>query len=178
MAKTNNRLASDFFKREVTIVAPELLGKILVRKFENGSIEIFVITETEAYRGKDDKACHANKGKTTRTEVMFHEGGLVYVYLIYGMYWLLNIITGEENDASAVLIRGVKNISGPGRVGKALQLDKSFYGEDLASSERIWIEDAPCIKTYQSTPRVGIDYAGEPWVSIPWRFVAETSNAD
>lgn len=168
----NNRLLPSFFQRDVTKVAPELLGKTLVRQFNDGRTERFVITETEAYRGRDDKACHANKGKTTRTEVMFREGGLVYVYLIYGMYWLLNIVTGDKDDASAILIRGVKGISGPGRVGRALQLDKSFYAENLANSQRIWIEDAPIIKNYQSIPRVGIDYAGEPWSSIPWRFVA------
>lgn len=168
-----NRLLPIFFKREVTQVAPELLGKILVRKFENGTTQRYVITEVEAYRGRDDKACHANKGKTARTEVMFREGGLIYVYLIYGMYWLLNIVCGEENDASAVLIRGIENISGPGRIGKALQLDKSFYGEDQYTSNRIWIEDSALEPKYKAVPRVGIDYAGEPWVSIPWRFISE-----
>lgn len=169
----NNRLPLSFFKREVTIVTPELLGKVLVRQFENGEIIKYKITEVEAYRGRDDLACHAHKGKTKRTEVMFREGGLVYVYLIYGRYWLLNIVTGEENDASAVLIRGVEEINGPGRLGKALQLDKSFYGEELSSSKRIWIENAPSAKKYNSLPRVGIDYAGEPWISIPWRFTVD-----
>jgi DNA-3-methyladenine glycosylase len=84
---------------------------------------------------------------------MFREGGLVYVYLIYGMYWMLNIVTGKENDASAVLIRGVQGISGPGRVGKALQLDKSFNGENLFISERIWIEDGEKVeKIHYFTP--------------------------
>lgn len=173
MPQINNRLSNSFFKREVIQVAPELLGKVLVRKFDSGFVQKFIITETEAYRGKDDKACHANKGKTNRTEVMFGEGGLVYVYLIYGMYWLLNIVTGKENDASAVLIRGVENISGPGRVGKTLQLDKTFYGENLVRSDRIWIEDSGIKPNYKTVPRVGIDYAGEPWISIPWRFIAE-----
>lgn len=162
---------SSFFRRDVTEVAPSLLGKTLVRKFDDGSLQKFIITETEAYRGKDDKACHAHKGKTKRTEVMFREGGLVYVYLIYGMYWLLNIVSGEEGDASAVLIRGIENTSGPGRVGKALQLNKSFYGENLSTSERLWIEDSDIEPQIKSLPRVGIDYAGEPWISIPWRFV-------
>lgn len=90
------------------------------------------------------------------------------------MYWLLNIVTGVENDASAVLIRGVKNISGPGRVGKALQLNKSFYGEDLSTSNRIWIEDSVKQPKIKTLPRVGIDYAGEPWVSIPWRFIIDS----
>jgi len=172
----DHRLPQGFFQREVTQVAPELLGKILVRKFDDGSVQKYVITEVEAYRGRDDKACHAHKGKTARTEVMFREGGLVYVYLIYGMYWMLNIVTGEENDASAILIRGIDTISGPGRVGKALQLDKSFYGEDLFTSDRIWIENADLKPKYTTLPRVGIDYAGEPWVSKPWRFVVTNFN--
>src|SRR6056297_4118175 len=126
----NNKLTLGFFQRDVLEVAPDLLGKMLVRRFDEHRMEKYLITEVEAYRGGADRACHANKGKTPRTEVMFREGGLVYVYLIYGIYWMLNIVTGEENDSSAVLIRGLEDISGPGRVGKALHLDKSFYGED------------------------------------------------
>ncbi len=166
-----SRLPSAFYQREVLQVSPDLLGKILVRKFEDGLVKKFMITEVEAYRGSDDWACHANKGKTARTRVMFGEGGKVYVYLIYGMYWMLNIVTGKEDEASAVLIRGVEGISGPGRVGKALQLDKSFYGEDLLTSNRIWIENSERQIKYTSTPRIGIDYAGEPWISKPWRFI-------
>jgi len=169
----NTRLSTFFFRRDVLDVAPDLLGKVLVRKYEDGKIEKYGITEVEAYRGGDDKACHANKGKTPRTEVMFREGGLVYVYLIYGIYWMLNIVTGEENDSSAVLIRGLESISGPGRVGKALHLDKSFYGEDLSTSERIWIVSSEADVSYSTNPRVGIHYAGEPWVSKPWRFILE-----
>lgn len=167
----NKRLPNSFFQRDVLEVAPELLGKILVRKFDNGITEKFQITEVEAYSGNGDLACHASKGKTPRTEVMFREGGLVYVYLIYGMYWMLNIVTGKENDAAAVLIRGIEEISGPGRVGKALQLDKTFYGESLFNSKRIWIEDAEAVENYITTPRIGINYSGEPWISKPWRFV-------
>jgi len=166
----NDRLPNSFFHSEVLELAPKLLGKKLVRKFDNHLIQKYTITEVEAYRGRDDLACHAHKGKTKRTEVMFREGGVVYVYLIYGMYWMLNVVAGKENDASAVLIRGIENISGPGRVGKALQLDKSFYGENLFTSERIWIEDSGEKIKYTTSPRIGIDYAGEPWVSKPWRF--------
>ena len=169
----NTRLPTSFFKRDVLAVAPELLGRILVRKYEDGQIEKHRITEVEAYRGGEDKACHANKGKTPRTEVMFREGGVVYVYLIYGLYWMLNIVTGDEGDSSAVLIRGLENISGPGRVGKALQLDKSFYGENLSNSRRIWIEDSDIEPKISTSPRIGIHYAGEPWVSKPWRFMIE-----
>ncbi len=167
----NGRLPNSFFQRKVLDVAPELLGKIIVRKFSTGETKKFIITELEAYSGDGDLACHASKGKTVRTEVMFREGGAVYIYLIYGMYWMLNIVTGKENDASAVLIRGVENISGPGRVGKALELDKSFNGENLFTSERIWIENAETIENYITSPRIGINYAGEPWISKPWRFI-------
>ena len=166
----NQRLSANFFQRDVLKVAPDLLGKILVRQFDDGSVQKFVISEVEAYSGTDDDACHASKGKTPRTEVMFGVGGLVYVYLIYGMYWMLNIVTGKENDASAILIRGVGDIYGPGRVGKALQLDKSFYGEDLLISDRIWIENSAETPKYFTSPRIGINYAGEPWRSKPWRF--------
>src|SRR6056297_1549342 len=130
----NNKLTTGFFRRDVLEVAPDLLGKMLVRRFDEHRLEKYLITEVEAYRGGADKACHANKGKTARTEVMFREGGLVYVYLVYGIHWLLNVVTGPEGDSSAALIRGLQGVPGPGRVGKVLQLDKSFYGEELASS--------------------------------------------
>ena len=169
------RLTSDFFRRDVLKVAPELLGKTLVRKYNNGKTERFIISEVEAYSGDGDLACHASKGKTSRTEVMFREGGLVYVYLVYGIHWLLNIVTGKAGDASAALIRGFKGIPGPGRVGKILQLDKSFYGEDISTSDRIWIEKSDIQITYDTAPRIGIDYAGEPWKSKHWRFFIDQS---
>ena len=168
-----NRIPQDFFKHNVLKVASELIGKILVRQFTDKSIQKYRISEVEAYRGGDDLACHANKGKTKRTEIMFGEGGFAYVYLIYGMYWMLNIVTGKENDASAILIRGLEGISGSGRVGKLLQIDKSFNGENLSTSDRIWIEDSGIITKFETKPRIGIDYAGEPWISKPWRFIIE-----
>ncbi|MGM0621914.1 MAG: DNA-3-methyladenine glycosylase [Bacteroidota bacterium] len=167
----NNKLPNEFFQRDVLQVAPEMLGKMLVRKFSDGTIERFTITEVEAYSGNGDRACHASRGKTPRTGVMFREGGLVYVYLVYGIHWLLNIVTGKNDDASAVLIRGIEGVPGPGRVGKKLQLDKSFYAEDLADSTRIWIENADTTVQYKTAPRVGIDYAGNHWASKPWRFI-------
>lgn len=167
-----DRLPAEFFQRDVLTVAPEMLGKFLVRKFNEDYVERYIITEVEAYSAPHDLACHASKGKTARTEIMFQEGGLVYVYLIYGIYWMLNVVTGQADEASAVLIRGVKGISGPGRVGKILKLDKSFYGENLYSSKRLWIEDTPITPEYKSLPRVGIGYAGEPWISKPWRYLA------
>ena len=163
-------LSNEFFRQDVLTVAPNLLGKLLVRKFDDGREERFRITEVEAYRGEEDKACHACKGRTKRTEVLFHEGGKIYIYLIYGMYWMLNFVTGSENEPQAVLIRGVEKISGPGRVGKRLQLSSDFYGEILPS-ERIWVEDDGYKPdSFSTTPRIGIDYA-EEWKDKEWRFV-------
>ena len=165
----NSRLQTDFYLRDVLEVAPELLGKILVRRFDDGRIERYRITETEAYRGMEDRACHASKGRTPRTEVMFQEGGTIYVYLIYGQYWMLNLVTGFEDDASAVLIRGIQGFPGPGRVGRELQLNRSFYGESLINSQRIWVEDGELVSEIRTSKRVGIEYAGE-WKEKLWRF--------
>jgi DNA-3-methyladenine glycosylase len=164
------RLDAVFFQRDVLEVAPQLIGKILVRKFSNDRIERFRITETEAYRGEEDLACHASKGRTPRTEVMYHQGGKVYVYLIYGMYQMLNFVTSFEKVPQAVLIRGIEGFDGPGKLTRHLLIDKTFYGEDLAISERLWIEDDNLPSPYTTGPRVGIGYAGE-WKDKPWRFI-------
>jgi DNA-3-methyladenine glycosylase len=168
-----NRIPEDFFIRDVLEVAPALLGKYLVRRFGNGNVKKYRILETEAYRGTTDLACHASKGRTPRTETMFGKGGRVYVYFIYGMYWMLNFVTGIEGDASAVLIRSIEGFKGPGKVGRELQLDQSFYGENLFYSERLWVEESREIPEYLASQRVGIKYAGEPWISQPWRFQAK-----
>lgn len=167
------RLEPDFFNRDVLTVAPDLISKKIVRFYENGDRKEFVITETEAYRGEEDLACHASKGRTPRTEIMYADAGKVYVYLIYGMYWMLNFVCEKAGTPQAVLIRGVEGINGPGRVGKALQLDKTFYGEDIFTSSRIWIEDTNTKTKYTTSPRVGIDYAGDIWKNKPWRYIVK-----
>ena len=168
------RIPNAYFQtHDAVFIAKNLIGKTLVRKFENGEIIRMKIVETEAYLGPEDLACHASKGRTPRTDVMFQEGGKIYVYLIYGMYWMLNFVTGKEENPQAVLIRGVESCIGPGRIGKLLQLEKSFYGEDLETSERLWIEDSEIEGKIIATPRIGIDYAGELWKNKPWRFVLE-----
>jgi DNA-3-methyladenine glycosylase len=166
----NGRLLKDFYTRDVLDVAPELPGKNLVIKLPDDSFGRFMITEVEAYRGCEDRACHASKGRTARTEIMFHEGGRLYIYLIYGMYWMLNIVTGERDNPQAILIRGVENYPGPGILTKSLGIEKTFYGEDLCCSERIWIEDPGLKYTVKTSPRIGVDYAGEYWKSRPWRY--------
>jgi DNA-3-methyladenine glycosylase len=162
-----------FFQRDVLEIAPNLIGKIIVRRFENGEIKRYRITETEAYRGEEDLACHASKGRTKRTDIMYHPGGKIYVYLIYGMYWMLNIVTGEPENPSAVLIRGIERFKGPGKVGRELRLDKTFYGEDIAASNRIWIESDGIEPNIEVSSRIGVDYAGIEWAGKPWRYIAK-----
>jgi DNA-3-methyladenine glycosylase len=164
------RLKKEFYSNNALFVAKYLLGKTLVRKHTNGEIKYYKITATEAYFGEEDKACHAHKGRTKRTEILYHSGGFIYVYLIYGIHWLFNIVTGEENFPQAVLICGLSEIKGSGRVGKELAIDKSFYGENIITSGRIWIEENDeMTKDIIETPRIGIDYAGE-WKDKLWRF--------
>lgn len=166
-----NRLNKDYFRSQNAVfVAEDLLGKVLVRDFGNGQILRRRIIETEAYFGNDDLASHASKGRTKRTEIMFAEGGVVYAYLIYGMHWMFNIVTGPKEHPEAVLIRGVENCNGPGRVGKLIGLDHSFYGENLEISERIWIENGTSEGKIKTSSRIGIDYAGDTWKNKPWRF--------
>lgn len=167
---SGKRLSVEFFVRDVLDVAPDLIGKIMVIRLAGKTFGRYQITEVEAYRGTEDKACHAFRGRTARTEIMFHEGGRLYVYLIYGMYWMLNIVTGQVNNPQAVLIRGVENHNGPGKITKSFGIDRTFYGEDLNISERIWIEDAGVIPLIKTGPRIGIDYAGEYWKTRPWRY--------
>jgi DNA-3-methyladenine glycosylase len=163
------KLDSSFFQRDVLEVAPGLIGKVLVRQFDNGELSRLRITETEAYRGTEDLACHASKGRTPRTEIMFNSGALVYVYLIYGMYWMMNFVTGEKDNPQAALIRGLTDLYGPGRLTRHLKIDKSFYGEDMSISTRLWVEDDNFKPGYSENPRIGINYAGE-WRNRPWRY--------
>jgi len=164
----NKKLPVAFFQRDVLEVAPDLLGKYIARRFEGGEVIRLRITDVEAYRGEEDKACHASKGRTKRTEMLFSEGGKIYVYLIYGMYWLLNFVTGEKNHPQGVMIRAVEGIYGPGRVGRHLKLDLSFRGESV-TDDRLWVEDSDEKPQYKTAPRIGIDYA-EEWKDIDWRF--------
>jgi DNA-3-methyladenine glycosylase len=165
------KLPESFFTRDVLEVAPDLIGKVLVRRFENGDIQKFIITETEAYRGEEDLACHASKGRTPRTETMYLNGGCYYVYLIYGMYWMLNVVASVKNNPQAVLIRGIEGYNGPGKLTKKLLIDKSFDKVKVLESNQLWIEDSAKKFKYKTSTRIGIDYAGEIWKNKPWRFI-------
>jgi len=166
-------LSRDYFKNTNTVMlAEDLLGKYLVRDLGNGQLMKSMIIETEAYHGETDQACHARFGKTDRNQVMYQEGGVWYVYLCYGIHWLLNIVTGERDFPSAILIRGITDASGPGRVTKRLGIDKSFYGLTASPESGLWVEDHGYCSNgkIDITPRIGIDYAGE-CAKKPWRFV-------
>lgn len=168
----NKRLEYDFFHRDKLIVARELAGKIVARKLPSGEIIRVRITETEAYGGEEDKACHASKGRTPRTELLYGRAGIIYVYLCYGIHWLMNIITGDEGAPQGVLLRAGENLNGPAKLTKAIGVDKHFNGLSIIDNEEIWIEDDGEVFEITTAPRVGIDYAGEEWKNKPWRFIA------
>ena len=177
MKSSSERIGRKFFKDDVVDVSQKLIGKLLCRKFSDETIKKFRINETEAYRGPDDLACHASKGKTERTKAFFLEGGHLYVYMCYGIHWLINIVTGNADEPQATLIRGIETAPGPGRVGSRLEISKDLYGIDLCTSDIMWLEDDGVKWDYISTPRIGIDYAGEPWISKPWRYYHETEES-
>ncbi|MCF8335660.1 MAG: DNA-3-methyladenine glycosylase [Bacteroidales bacterium] len=173
-----NRLGRDFYTRDVLNIAGEILGKPIV-VYQNDKQHSDVITEVEIYRGIEDKGCHVSRGRTKRNEIMFDQGGLLYVYLIYGMHWMLNIVTGNIEEPQALLIRGLENINGPGRLTKALGIDRSFHGEDLVTSSRIWIGDVSVNhREIIRKSRIGIDYADEYWKNMPWRYVLKNWEAE
>ncbi|MDE5861658.1 MAG: DNA-3-methyladenine glycosylase [Ruminococcus sp.] len=171
----NIRLNENFFRRDCLVVAPELVGKILVRKLPDGTLIRERISETEAYRGEEDKACHASKGKTNRTEVMYGESGKIYVYLCYGIHWLMNITTGEVGKPQCVLIRAGEVHNGPAKITKYLHIDGTFNKQSVYGNPEIWFEDDGFRPEIKTASRVGIDYAGDYWKNIEWRFIASGS---
>lgn len=164
-------LPTCFFLDDVKIVAQNLLGKTMCVRGGKGRIDRVVISETEAYDGEKDLACHASKGKTLRTSTMYMEGGVCYVYLCYGIHWMLNIVAREVGYPAAVLIRGSLEIGGPGRLTKALGINGSFNGVNLCPHSSIWLEDSK-IKPSEihQGPRIGVEYSGPVWSKKPYRF--------
>jgi DNA-3-methyladenine glycosylase len=168
-----------FFQRDAEVVARELVGAVLVRSI-NGVQRAGLITETEAYVGTHDLACHASKGRTRRTEIMFGPAGYAYVYLIYGLYYMLNIVTAGEGDAQAVLLRGAEPmddwntvLTGPGKLARAFNITLADRGLDLTGHDLYVVKNPQYKLKIITTPRIGIDYAGE-WKHAPLRFVATT----
>lgn len=156
----------DFFNRPTVTVAQELLGKTLVYGPHRG-----IITETEAYVGQDDPACHAARGMTPRTKPMFGKPGVSYIYFIYGMYFCLNVVTEEEGFPAAVLIRGLlhedgTHYNGPGKLCRALGLTKDQNEIDMVTSKELYFLDTPTWPSAPATPRIGIKQG----IDKLWRF--------
>lgn len=179
-----------WFTRPTCVVAADLVGKVLCRKLidSDGSEKVLRmrISETEAYIGLADPACHSHAGtRTERTEIMYAEGGVFYVYLTYGIHHLLNMITAAAESPESVLIRAgfltedsdrlideqcqsadkqlthSKQFAGPGKLTKRLQIDRDLYGKSIEPASDVWIEDDGCVPLISLRPRIGIDYAGD-----------------
>jgi len=158
-------------------LAPALLGKLLCRRLDDGRLVKARITETEAYFGEDDSACHAHCGRTARNAIMYERGGFAYVYLCYGMHEMLNVVSGRTGHPEAVLVRGVTDFPGPGRLTKALSIDRSLNGENLATSKRLWLEDDGLRPAFSAGPRIGIGYASPEDQARLWRFTVPKASA-
>lgn len=187
------KLDYSFYNRtDVLAIARELLGKVLVTQF-NDITTAGRIVETEAYAGEQDRASHAYGGRrTTRTEVMYGKGGTAYVYLIYGIHHLFNVVTNKKNIPHAVLVRAIEPLTGiggmlersgkerwdytlgkgPGNVSKALGINTGYTGYDLTGNEMFIATDGftPTADAVLATPRIGVDYAGEDAL-LPYRFI-------
>jgi DNA-3-methyladenine glycosylase len=182
MPATLTKLGRRFYQRPAIELAPDLLGKILVRRVRRKEYRVRLV-ETEAYVGTHDLACHASKGRTRRTEIMFGPGGYAYVYLIYGIYPMLNFVASEEGDAQAVLIRAAEplngwqgDLSGPGRLTRALRITCADNGLDLTGRELFLLDDPDYRPAIRITKRIGVDYAKE-WTNALLRFVDKNSKA-
>ena len=166
------RLEYDFFHRPCLEVARDLVGKVLVHQF-NGQKLRLRISETEAYCGEADTACHAHKGRTKRTEVLYADAGTVYIYLCYGVHWLLNIVTGEIDQPEAVLIRACVDAQGPGKLSKTLGVTGDLNRSSVCHGDALWVEDDGLLCNVTTAKRVGIGYAAKEDQDRPWRFVME-----
>jgi len=149
------------------------VGKVLVRKTEQGMVRLR-ISETEAYCGENDTACHVHKGRTKRTEVMYAEAGTLYVYLCYGMDWLMNIVTGEKEQPEAVLIRACLEADGPGKLTKRLVITGEYNRLQIGKTLDLWIEDDGFRCEVETGRRVGIGYASQEDQERLWRFILIT----
>lgn len=166
------KLSYDFYHRPCLEVARDLVGKVLVHKTDAGELRLR-ISETEAYCGESDTACHASKGRTKRTEVLYLDAGTIYIYLCYGMHWLINIVTGEKEQPEAVLIRACIDAPGPGRLTKRLGITGELNRESAVTSPALWIEDDGFRCEIKTDKRVGIGYASQEDQDRPWRFILD-----
>lgn len=165
-------LTKEYFLNPATVIASDLVGKYLCVCI-NGQTQKRMITETECYFGEEDTACHASKGKTNRTKILFEDGGIAYIYLCYGIHSLLNVVTGEKDHPEAVLIRGIEGAYGPGKLTKELGITTLLNGISLIDSGIMWIEDWNIKPKIIASKRIGIDYALEKDRNKLWRYTIE-----
>ena len=186
------KIPRSFYEQSTLDVARQLLGKYLVRKHPHGTT-VGRIVETEAYVGPEDKACHASRGRTARTEIMFGPAGHAYIYFVYGFHHMLNIVTEQTDFPTAVLVRAVEPVrglalmkkrrsieeprqlaSGPGKLCEAFAIDRNLNGSDLCGSVLYIRDDGDSTLGVVARPRIGVDYAGK-WKRKPWRFLIKDS---
>ena len=162
------KLEYTFFHRPCLDVARDLVGKVLLHETSDGLLRLR-ISETEAYWGADDTACHVSKGRTPRTEVFFADAGTLYVYLCYGIHWMLNIVTGDREDPQAVLIRACAEAPGPGKLTKKLGITGTLNKGSILDGP-LWVEDDGFHCEITTDKRVGIGYAAQADQDKLWRF--------
>lgn len=165
-----NRTVQELYTLPAPEAAPLFLGMLLCVRQPDGTVSKARITETEAYYGEEDTGCHAHRGRTARTAVMYGPGGTAYVYLCYGIHEMLNIVTGPEGHPEAVLVRGVEGADGPGKLTRMLGIDRRLNGVRFETGGSIWLEDDGCRPLYTASPRIGIQYAEQRDRELPWRF--------
>ena len=176
-----SKLPADFYERPAQELAPALLGKILVRKIHDKTRRARIV-ETEAYCGVRDLASHSSKGRTARTEVMFGPAGRAYVYFIYGMHEMFNIVAGQVGDAQAVLVRGAEplddwqaDLTGPGKLTRAFGITRKDNGLDLTGNDLFILDDPAYQPKILRTKRIGVDYA-KHWKNRLLRFIDGSSH--
>lgn len=160
------RLDYEFYHRPCLEVARDLVGKVLVHQGQR-----LRISETEAYCGEADTACHAHKGRTKRTQVLYADAGTIYVYLCYGVHWLLNLVTGDPDAPQAVLIRACVDAEGPGKLTKKLGITGALNQKSAVNSDELWVEDDGFRCRIALDKRVGIGYASQEDQDRLWRFI-------
>ena len=160
------KLAYDFYHRPCIEVAKDLIGKVIVCGEKR-----LRISETEIYWGESDTACHASRGRTKRTEVLYAEAGTINVYLCYGIHWLMNIITGDPEDPQGVLIRACVEAPGPGKLTKQLGITGEYNRKNILNTPDLWIEDDGFRCAVQADKRIGIGYASQEDQDRLWRFI-------
>lgn len=189
-----SRFPREFFARDTLAVARDLLGAHLVRQLDGARLSGLIV-ECEAYIGQGDTACHASRGRTARTGVMFGPPGFAYVYFTYGIHWMLNVVTEKKGFPAAILLRAIQPTegiptmralrqakgnprsdrelaSGPARLTQALAVDKALKGADLVAGDQLWLEPGDAFQddAVERGPRIGINYAAQADRLAPWRF--------